>query len=232
MRLRWALLIAAVLLTASAIAGVAQPHLGRSADTPATKTITVSGHGTVTTVPDRASFDFTVETRAQTATGAIAHNGDAAAAVAEAVKNAGVSPADVQTSQISLSPQTTQDGTTIIGYAASTTISAKTTIAKAGAVVDAAVKAGANGISGPNLSRSDESGLYRGALKSAVADAKDKAAALAAAAGLTLGGVQSIAEGGGPTPIPFAAGKADFSTAIEPGTQQITADVSVTYSAG
>jgi uncharacterized protein YggE len=232
MRLRWALLIAAVLLTASAIAGVAQPHLGRSADTPATKTITVSGHGTVTTVPDRASFDFTVETRAQTATGAIAHNGDAAAAVAEAVKNAGVSPADVQTSQISLSPQTTQDGTTIIGYAASTSISAKTTIAKAGAVVDAAVKAGANGISGPNLSRSDESGLYRGALKSAVADAKDKAAALAAAAGLTLGGVQSIAEGGGPTPIPFAAGKADFSTAIEPGTQQITADVSVTYSAG
>jgi uncharacterized protein YggE len=231
MRLRWALLIAAVLLTASAIAGVAQPHLGRSADTPATKTITVSGHGTVTTVPDRASFDFTVETRAQTATGAIAHNGDAAAAVAEAVKNAGVSPADVQTSQISLSPQTTQDGTTIIGYAASTTISAKTTIAKAGAVVDAAVKAGANGISGPNLSRSDESGLYRDALKSAVADAKDKAAALAAAAGLTLGGVQSIAEGGGPTPIPFAAGKADFSTAIEPGTQQITADVSVTYSA-
>jgi uncharacterized protein YggE len=232
MRLRWALLIAAVLLTASAIAGVAQPHLGRSADTPATKTITVSGHGTVTTVPDRASFDFTVETRAQTATGAIAHNGDAAAAVAEAVKNAGVSPADVQTSQISLSPQTTQDGTTIIGYAASTSISAKTTIAKAGAVVDAAVKAGANGISGPNLSRSDESGLYRGALKSAVADAKDKAAALAAAAGLTLGGAQSIAEGGGPTPIPFAAGKADFSTAIEPGTQQITADVSVTYSAG
>ena len=30
------------------------------------RTITVSGHGTVTTVPDRASFDFTVETRAPT----------------------------------------------------------------------------------------------------------------------------------------------------------------------
>ena len=232
MRLRWALLLAAVLLTASAIAGVAQPRLGHSADTPApSKTITVSGHGTVTTVPDRASFGFTVETRFQTATGAILHNGDAAAAVAEAVKNAGVAAADVQTSQISLSPQTTQDGTTIIGYAASTTITAKTTIAKAGAVVDAAVKAGANGISGPNLSRSDETGLYKDALKNAVADAKDKAGALAAAAGLTLGSVQSIAEGGGQTPIPFAAGKADFSAAIEPGTQTITADVTVTYSA-
>jgi uncharacterized protein len=232
MRLRWALLIAAVLLIASAIAGVAQPPFGRSADSPApAKTITVSGHGTVTTVPDRATFSFTVETRAPTATAAIGHNGSEAAAVAEAVKNAGVSAADVQTSQISLSPQTTQDGLSIVGYSASTTITATTTIAKAGAVVDAAVKTGANGVSGPSLSRSDEAGLYKDALKSAVADAKDKAGALAAAAGLTLGGVQSIAEGGSPTPIPFAAGKADFSTSIEPGTQQITADVTVTYSA-
>jgi uncharacterized protein len=232
MRLRWALLIAAVLLTASAIAGVAQPPFGHSADSPApAKTITVSGHGTVTTVPDRATFSFTVETHAPTATAAIAHNGTEAAAVAEAVKNAGVAAADVQTSQISLSPQTTQDGLTIVGYAASTTITAKTTIAKAGVVVDAAVKTGANGVSGPSLSRSDEAGLYKDALKNAVADAKDKAGALAAAAGLTLGGVQSLAEGGSPTPIPFAAGKADFSTAIEPGTQEITADVTVTYSA-
>ena len=231
MRLRRAFLIAAVLLTASAIAGVAQPHLGRSAGPPA-KTITVSGHGTVTTVPDRASFDFTVETRAQTASGAIARNGDAASAVAQAVKNAGVSAADLQTSQISLSPQTNQDGTTIIGYAASTTVTAKTAIAKAGGVVDAAVKAGADGVSGPNLSRSDETGLYKDALKSAVADAKDKASALAAAAGLSLGGAQSIVEGAGQTPpIPFASAKADLAAPIEPGTQTITADVTVTYAA-
>src|SRR5512141_2882522 len=124
MRLRWALFIAAVLLTAAAIAGVAQPRFSHSADAPVPpKTITVSGHGTVTTVPDRASFSFTVETRAPTATAAIAHNGSAAAAVAAAVKDAGVPAADVQTSQISLSPQTTQDGLTIIGYSASTTIS-------------------------------------------------------------------------------------------------------------
>src|SRR5712691_923540 len=203
MRLRFALPIAAVLLAAAAIAGVAQPHLGRSADTPA-KTITVSGHGSVTTVPDRASFDFTVETRAQTAAGAITRNGDAAAAVAHAVKDAGVPAADVQTSQLSLMPQTTQDGTTIVGYAASTTITVGTPIARAGAVVDAAVQAGANSVSGPNLARSDEDALYRDALRSAVADAKDKAAALASAAGLTLGAVKSIAEGAGQTPVVWA----------------------------
>ena len=232
-RLRYALLIAAVLLAASAIAGVAQPRLGRSADVPPAKTITVSGHGTVTTVPDRASFDFTVETRAQTAAGAMARTGDAAAAVADAVENAGIPAADVQTSQLSLSPQTTQDGTTIIGYVASSTITVKTPIAKAGVIVDAAVRAGADGVSGPSLSRSDVSALYRKALENAVADAKDKAAALAAAAGLTLGGAQSITEGATQAPIPFAAGAKDAGAVpIEPGTQTIDADVTVIYAAG
>jgi uncharacterized protein YggE len=232
LRPRRAIFLAAVLLVASAIAGVAQPHLGRSADTPAKTTITVSGHGTVTTVPDRASFDFTVESRAQTASDAIARTSDAAAAVARAVKDAGVSAADVQTSQISLNPQTTQDGTTVIGYAASITITAKTGIPKAGAVVDAAVRAGADGVSGPSLSRSDQAALYKQALANAVADAKDKASALAGAAGLTLGAVQTIAEGGAtPIPVPYAA-RLDTSVPIEQGTQTIDATVTVTYSAG
>ena len=229
MRLRTVLLVAAVLLVASAIAGVAQPRLGHSADTPA-RTISVSGHGTVTTVPDRASFDFTAETGAPTAAAAIARAGDASGAIAAALKDAGVAAADLQTSQISLSPQMTDDGATIVGYAASTTLTAKTTIARAGAVVDAAVKAGANGVSGPNLSRSDEASLYDKALAGAVADAKRKAGALAAAAGLQLGGVQSLAESGAQAPIPLAA-KADFSAAIEPGTQTVAADVTVTYAA-
>ncbi|MDX6485283.1 MAG: uncharacterized protein QOF43_436 [Gaiellaceae bacterium] len=232
MRLRWAVLIALVVLAASAIAGVAQPRLGHSAATPG-KTITVSGRGTVTTVPDRAAFDFTVETRAQTAAGAIAKAGDAAAKVAQAVRNAGVAAADVQTSQVSLSPQTNQDGTLIVGYAASVSISTKTTIAKAGSLVDAAVGAGATGVNGPSLSRSDQDSLYKDALKKAVADSKDKAAALASAAGLTLGGVQTIVEGSGQQPpIAFAGAVAkDASVPIEAGTQTIEADITVTYAA-
>jgi len=234
MRLRWALLLAAVLLAASAIAGVAQPRLGRSAGTtPAPRTITVSGDGTVTTVPDRASFSFTVEGRAQTAAAAIAKASDAASSVAAAVKSAGAAPADIQTSQVSLSPQTTQDGATIIGYVASNTISVTSAIGKAGTIVDAAVRAGSDGVSGPSLSRSDATSLYKDALRNAVADAKDKAAALAAAAGLTLGGVQSIEEGSSQPPVMWAAAKADAGPVpIEPGTQSITANVTVTYSAG
>ena len=232
MRLRYAFLLAAVLLAASAIAGVAQPQLGRSAAATSAKTITVNGHGTVTTVPDRASFSFTVDTRAQTASGALGRNADAAAAVVAALKNAGVTAADIQTSQVYLSPQTSENGTSIIGYAASTSVAVKTTLGKAGSIVDVAVGAGADGVSGPSLSRSDEDALYRDALKNAVSDAGDKAKAIASAAGLTLGGVQTVVEGGGQTPIPFVAGaKADTSVPIEPGTQTIDATVTVTFSA-
>jgi|SRR5690348_4911965 uncharacterized protein len=231
MRPRNVILVASVLLAASALAGVAQPRLARSADAPG-RTITVSGQGTVTTVPDRASFDFTVESRAQTAAAALARTGAAASAVVQAVENAGVAPADVQTSQVSLMPQMTDTGTTIIGYTASETINATTPIGKAGALVDAAVGAGADGASGPNLSRSDTDQLYRDALQKAVADARGKASALAAAAGVSLGAVQSIVEGSTPTPLPYAAGKADAALPIEPGTQTVDATVTVTYAAG
>ena len=232
-RFRWAFPLAVLLLAASAIAGVAQPRLARSADAQPAKTITVSGHGTVTTVPDRAGFDFSVETRAPTAAAALAKNADAAAAVVQALKAAGVAAADLRTSQVSLSPQTTQDGTTIIGYTASTSISTTIGIAKAGSLVDAAVRAGADNVSGPYLSRSDQDSLYNDALKSAVANAKLKATALAAAGGLSLGGVQSIVEGSSaPVPLPFAGAKAtDGTVSIEPGTQTIDATVTVTYAA-
>jgi uncharacterized protein YggE len=238
MRLRWILLIAALVLGASMLAGVGQPLLGNAADSPGTskKTITVTGTGKVTAVPDRAGFSFTVETRAATAKAALDRNAAEAAALIAALKNAGVSSDDIQTNQVYLSPQTKPDGTDIVGYVASNSVSAQTTIAKAGALVDAAVAAGANGVSGPNMTRSDQDEQYREALKAAVADAKTKAQALASAGGLTLGNVQTMVEGaqsGGP--IPFAAAKAAdavASTPIEPGTQSIEASVTVTYEAG
>jgi uncharacterized protein len=236
MRLRWILLIAALVLGASMLAGVGQPLLGNAADAPAAakKTITVSGTGKVTTVPDRAGFSFSVETRAATAKAALDRNAAEAAALIAALKNAGVSADDIQTSQVYLSPQTKPDGTDIVGYVASNSVTAQTTIAKAGALVDAAVAAGANGVSGPMLTRSDQDEQYREALKAAVADAKTKAQALASAGGLTLGGVQAMVEGtqaGGP--IPYAAAKSDAvaATPIEPGTQSIEATVTVTYEA-
>jgi len=231
-RLRSIILLSLLLLAAAAIAGVARPREGRAADTPATpsKTVTVTGSGSVTTVPDRASFDFTVDTQGATAQAALAKNASAAAAMIAAIKNAGVAEPDLQTGRVSLSPRMNDSGTDVLGYTASNTVTASIVLAKAGALVDAAVGAGATGVSGPMLARSDSDALYDKALQAAVANAGDKAKTLATAAGLSLGGVQSMIEGS-QQPVVFAAGKMDAAgaTPIEAGTQTIDATVTVTY---
>ncbi len=235
MRMRWILSLAGLLLVASAIAGVAQPHFGHSATTattaPAGKTITVSGDGSVTAVPDRATFNFSIETRAKTASAALAQNSADATAVIAALKNAGITSANIQTSQVSLNPQTSQDGTTIVGYAASNSVTVRTALASAGKIVDAAVGAGANGVSGPSLDVSDQTALYRDALHKAVDNARLKAQALADATGLTLGAVQTVTEGGSAAPFPIADKMSAAGAPIEAGTQQIQANVTVTYAA-
>src|SRR2546429_538564 len=120
------------------------------------------------------------------------------------------------------------------GYPASGSIAVtKLGIAEAGSVVDAGVGAGANGVSGPSLSLSSQDALYDSALKAAVAQAKTKAQALADAAGRTLGGVVSIVEGGGQSPLPFAVGaSAKGSQPSQPGTEDLQATVTVTDSLG
>ena len=105
-------------------------------------------------------------------------------------------------------------------------------LARAGAVIDAAVEAGANQVYGPSLSRGDQTELYRQALRAAVADARTRAQALAAAANLTLGRVTQVVESGSaPMPVANAVKAEDASgTPIEAGTQQIVASVQVTFS--
>jgi uncharacterized protein YggE len=99
-------------------------------------------------------------------------------------------------------------------------------------LVDAAVDAGANSVSGPGLDSSDRDALYRDALKQAFADAKAKAETLAEAAGVQLGPVQTVAEGAAPGPVVYASRAAvDTAVPVEPGTQEIDATVTVTYAA-
>jgi uncharacterized protein YggE len=227
--------IVALALGVAVFVAFARPHGGAAAAPDTTNTITVTGTGSVTTVPDRASFSFSVESRAATAAAALTKNSAETRAVIAAVKAAGVDAADIQTAQVSLSPQMSQDGKSIDGYVATNSIVAKIRdLGIAGRVVDAAVSAGASGVGGPSLFRSDDAALYNAALKAAVTQARGKAEALAAAAGLSLGRVRTIVEGGGPVPMPLGADKSSgvVGPPIEPGTTEVTASVSVTFAAG
>ena len=233
-RLRTILLISGVVLVAAAIAGVAQPHLGRSATSSTGSTITVTGNGTVYSTPDRASFDFGVTTNGATAAQALSRNSARARAIIDALKKAGIASAAIQTTQVSLWPQTSSNGRTITGYQASNSVNVTAELGKSGALVDAAVGAGANNVDGPSLDTAQKSALYDKALDSALGDAKQKAQAIASAAGLTLGPALKVREGGAPTPIMYADAALAAPRAappIEAGTQKIQASVTVTYSA-
>ena len=231
-RLKYVLLISGVVLVAAAIAGVAQPSKGGAAN-PSTTTITVTGNGTVNATPDKASFDFGVQVNAATASEAINNDNKQAQAIIDALKNAGIPDSDIQTTSVSLWPQTSSNGNTITGYQASNSVNVTAPIDKSGSLVDAAVGAGANNIDGPNLSVGDESSYNAQALKLAVDDAKAQAQAIATASGLTLGGILHITnEGSSPTPIMYGALDAKAAgTPIEAGSQQIQASVTVVYSA-
>ena len=229
---RIAVLVAGVAAIAAFI-GVGLPEGAKgSADQPA-HTITVNGSGTSSTVPDEARFCFDVEDHADTADAASAANAAAMRDVIAALRKAGVTDKDMQTVQVSVSPLYNDAGSKVIGYVATNSICATTSVTDAGSVAEVALKAGADRVDGPNLTKADSDKLYDDALRSAVADARSRAEVLADAAGVEVGGVVSIQEGSEPSyPIAYDMAAASPETPIQPGTQDIQATVTVTYAIG
>ena len=216
-----------------ALAGVGRPETAGGAANPAGG-ITVTGTGTIKSVPNEAEFSFSVQSNGATAREALAANSDQMRNVLAALKSAGVEKGDVQTQNVSVSPTYTDNGQTN-GYTASNSVSVKIhDLSRVGEILDAASNAGANDIYGPSLSRSDQDALQAKALREAVGKARKKAEALANAADVQLGSVTAITEGSSAGAEPYFAqaasrGIADKATPIEPGTQDVQATVTVTF---
>ena len=193
--------------------------------------IVVSGSGSVATVPDRAQLSFGVSSDAKTASAALRANAVEMTKVIAALKAQGIAAADIRTEFVSLGVRYSANGQEIVGYTAANSVNATVRkLDKVGGVIDAAVDAGANQVSGPNLVRSDQTALYRQALRAAITNARGKAQTIARASGLRLRRITDVTESGGPTPVPEAAKVAAApSTPIEPGTQLVEASVTVTF---
>ena len=83
-------LVAGLLLTAVALAGVLRPEGAAAVEAPdGVDTVTVGGTGVVTTVPDRAPISAGVESRAPTARAALAANATAMRKVLDALRASG-----------------------------------------------------------------------------------------------------------------------------------------------
>jgi len=215
--------IAAVLATAVALAGVGRPESARAVS-PETRSVTVTGAGSIDAAPNRAGLSVGVSSDASTAQAALAANAEKASRVLAALRSAGVAKPDLQTQDVTVSPRWNDQGRPD-GFATHTSLQVQVKdVSRAGPILDAAVGAGATETSGPSFDRSDRDALYRNALK---------AATLAGEAGASLGRVLRIEESpvvsGGPMPMEQRAA-ADSSTPVEPGTQEVQATVSVTFS--
>jgi uncharacterized protein len=198
------------------------------------RTITVTGEGIVETTPDQATISLGVTTNADTAVAALAANSEAMAKMLEQLKAAGVAPADLQTSNLSLNPSwsgyDSSSSPSISGYVASNMLNVRVRDLDAlGTILDAAVSDGANTMNGITFGLSEPNPVMNEARTRAVADATSRATVLATAAGASLGPIVSMTEGGtfpGPAPMFRAEGA---SVPIETGELAMTASVTVTF---
>ena len=221
--------LALAVAAALALVGPGRPGQAEAGSAGSVRSITVTGSGAATAVPDRAAFSFGVTSQGKTASAALNANSAEMKKVIAAIKASGVAAKDIQTAAVSLSPRYSPNGEDIVGYTASNSVNATIKgVARAGAVIDAAVNAGANQVFGPAFTRSDEALLYRKALRVAVANARGKAQTLAGTARVKLGAVRSIVESSaGPVPVAEKATAAE--TPIEAGTSTIQASVTVEF---
>jgi hypothetical protein len=214
----------------------AQPAAGAdSAATP--RQLSVSGSGEIKAAPDAATLSTGVLTQAPSAAAALAANARAMTAVFETLHRAGIADKSIQTSNFSVSPQYSgKPGQVqhIAGYQVSNTVTVMVdNLDKVGPTLDALVAAGSNQIDGPNFIIADPKPLLAKAREQAVKDAIAKAQVYAAAAGVTLGPIVSISEGGSYAPQPMGrmmAMVADkLSTPVAAGEETVSANVSITW---
>jgi uncharacterized protein len=201
-------------------------------------TITVTGEGMSEVTPDLATLSIGVTTTGATAAEALAANSASLAAVLEKLKAAGIEDRDIQTSNLSVNPNWTGYDSSISGpkiadYTAMNFVTIKIRkLDGLGAVLDAAVSDGANTVNGLTFGMRDPRPAMDAAREAAVADAAAKAALLAKAAGLELGPIQLISEGGGmggPAPMFKDVEASAAPVPVEAGALSMAASVTVVW---
>jgi len=200
--------------------------------------VTASGSGKVPGSPDEAAMSFGVTRNASSAKSALAQVSTIAAKITAALVKAGVAELDVRTANLSVYP-TYGNGVkpAIVGYQASLSVEAKVRdIGTLGDVINAANSAGADTITGPNFTISEDSKYTVEAIGKAVADARKNAEAMAKAAGKSVGDVISISDTGvsvPPGPVYYdsatLSAKSSAAVPISPGQLDVSANVTVVF---
>ena len=161
--------------------------------------LSVSGNGTVLVESDLAIVTVGVREASADVLVAQATVNEKIAAIKQALLDAGVQETEINTDSINIYANYDYSDNTevIVGYTANNSLSVRTTdIDNVGALIDAAFAAGANTLDNVQFTVQDVSEAREQALTKAVEDARRKADVLAAAAGMQVTAIESIAESG------------------------------------
>jgi uncharacterized protein YggE len=203
-------------------------------------TISISGEGKVTGIPDIATIGVGLITEKPDVASAQKENTLKMNRLIENLKALGVEDKDIQTSYYNIYPQYDwPNGKQVLrGYQVNQGVSIKIrNLSKIGDILAAAGEGGANQVSGLTFNIDDPEKLRQDARIKALQNAKEKAEALAVVAGVKLGKVVSFSEysetptasykameglgigGGGEVPAP----------SVETGSMDIVVNVTVSY---
>ncbi|MEP6989785.1 MAG: SIMPL domain-containing protein [bacterium] len=174
-----------------------------------------------------------VQTRATTAAAAASENATRTRAVLDAIGRLGLTKDQLATEGYTVYPEMQYDrnggAPKVSGYVVTNTVRAETKRPEqAGAIVDAALGAGANVINSLTFYASSIDEARRQAIALAVGGARADAEAMARAAGGSLGGLIELSTGGPTVPprpmfeMRAASAKADVATPVNPGQQTVT----------
>lgn len=170
--------------------------------------IEVTGIGQAKVTPDRALLMVGVQTKGRTAAIAGQENARLAAAILAAVRAAGIAREQVSTLNYNVNPSYRYypDGRKpeLTGYDATNTVRVEVrSLELVGKVIDAALGAGANTISGISFYASQLDSTRRAALAIATQDARLSAETMATAAGGSLGPLMSVTSQVNDAPQPY-----------------------------
>jgi uncharacterized protein len=238
-------LACAALLVASA--AVAAPAWAETAavPSPTLSSIRVTGDARVSAQPDRVQIDLGVQTQAPLSQDAASANARALEAALAAVRKAAGPGAQLKTVSYSLTPNyqyhTGGGEPTITGYTALNVVQVTLDdLARSGAVLDAATRAGANRVQGIQWTLRDQDAVRAEALREAATRARAEAQVLAGALDLRIVRVLTVEESS-PQIVPVrthvamaraAAGAAEAPTPVEAGTLDVSASVTLTVEVG
>jgi len=216
--------LASLAATAAGASAQPAPPVAISPLGPNSALLSITAEGRSRRTPDLAIFNAGVVTQGPNASQAMAENARRMDRVVAALRRAGIADRDIQTSSISLQPRyfdpereaqmrarqmrepyippPPQEAPRIIGYEARNNVQVRVRrLGEMGRIIDTLIEQGANQVDGPSFTLDEPAAALDQARTEAIATGMQRAELYARAAGMRVGRIVSISEGGGYYPV-------------------------------